>query len=98
MKKTIMVALIAAASFFGGMSNTNALVVGWNFIRVAGCYGLQANGVDYLYIYPTTGGYFFTFDSTTISAAAQFCANGNAFYIYWTGTTWNGVLIYPGLK
>jgi hypothetical protein len=58
MKRAIIVALIAAASFFGGMSETDALDIGWNFIRVSGCYGLQSNGVDYLYIYPTTGGYF----------------------------------------
>jgi hypothetical protein len=98
MKKTIAVTLIVAASFIGGIGKADAFSIGWNLIRVAACYGVQISNIDYLYIYPTTGGYLLTSDLATVIAAAQFCANGNAFYIYWDGAAWNGVVLYPGLK
>jgi hypothetical protein len=97
MKRAIALVIAAAFSVFDpGIAH--AFNIGWNFIRVLDCVGYQIQGVDYLFIYPTTGGALVTADLGTINAAAQFCANGNAFYILWDGAAWNGVLIYPGLR
>jgi hypothetical protein len=97
MKRAILATLVlAAAAVWCGVSNAQAL--GWNFVRVSFCYGLSVGGVDYLYFYPTTGGSILTNDPVVVTAGAQFCANGTAFYIYWNGVTYNGIAIYPGLK
>jgi hypothetical protein len=83
--------LIVAAS-----ERAYALADGWNLIQISVCSGGQSGGIDYLYICPKTGGYLFTTDPTTIGVAAQFCANGNAFYAYMTGGVWTAVTLYPG--
>jgi len=98
MRQRIAMILIAAGLFIFNIGSANAFVVGWNLVRVSSCVGFQISGVDYLFVYPITGGVISTIDPTTIAAAAQFCANGNAFYIYFDGANWNGVLLYPGLR
>jgi hypothetical protein len=93
-----LVAAVAAALLIGGIGKAHAFTIGWNLIRVSACYAVSILGVDYLYVYPTTGGYLVTSDPIAVSAGAQFCANGNAFYAYWDGALWNGVVMVPGLK
>lgn len=91
-------ALIALALFMSHIASAHAFNIGWNFIRANNCLGLQFEGVDYFYIYPTTGGELVTIDPIAITALAPLCASGDGFFIYWTGTTWNGVSVYPSIK
>ena len=67
-------------------------------IHILACSGSGASGVYTLVIYPTTGGFLITTDPITVAAAAQFCANGNAFYAVFDNGIWDGVILYPGLK
>jgi hypothetical protein len=98
MKKVTAMALIAVAIFMGGLSKANAWISGWNLVVPTNCVGYAINGIDYLTIYSSSGS-ITTADPLSINAAAQYCANGTAFYLYTTnGVTVVAVSIYPGLK
>ena len=80
--------------------STTRLAVGWNFIRINVCIAvLDVNGNDLIIIYPTTGGQIVTFDPVAIIPAAQFCANGNAFWVLSPdGVNVTQIALIPGLK
>lgn len=90
--------LLALASLVGGSDRAHALTNGWNLIEISVCYGGATDGADYLYIYPKSGGYLYTLDPLLVTVVSNFCVNGNAFYAYLTGGSWNGVALYPGFK
>ena len=101
--------LVAAALLMSGGPNTahastllqplTRFAVGWNLVRIAACQAGQANGVDWLYIASSTSDALVTTDPITVGAAAQFCANGNAFYVFSPdGVTLTNILLVPGLK
>jgi hypothetical protein len=74
------------------------LAQGWNFLRAYNCYGQNVNGVDYLQIFPTTGGFLETTDGVVIAAMAPLCASGDGFYAYISGNSWIAISIYPSIK
>jgi hypothetical protein len=97
-KRVTAMALIAIAIFIGGLSKAYAWVSGWNLVVPTNCVGIAINGIDYLIIYSSSGS-ITTADPLSINAAAQYCANGTAFYLYTTnGVTVAAISIYPGLK
>jgi len=97
--KKIAAALVAAVLLMSNISDAcAAFVIGWNFIRPLNCLEVPTASVDYLYVYPTTGGVLFTIDLTTITLIAPLCASGDGFYIYWTGTGWTDVSVYASIK
>jgi hypothetical protein len=96
--RALAATLIALALLMTHIAGAHAFTNGWNFIRVFNCLGFQQNGVDYLVIYPTTGGSIFTTDPTTITAVAPLCVSGDGFYINLNGTIWNGVSVYPSIR
>jgi hypothetical protein len=98
MKKRTAAILIALATLISNIDSARALTNGWNFIRVYNCFGIQLNGVDTMFVYPTTGGTLTTTDSTTITAIAPLCISGDGFFVYLTGNIWNGVSVYPSIK
>jgi hypothetical protein len=96
MIKKIAVALVAAVLLMSTIPGARA--DGWNFIKAYNCYEYRFGGLDYLYITPTTGGFILTNDPTTITVVAPLCASGDGFYVYLSGTIWNGVSVYPPIK
>jgi hypothetical protein len=97
MRKLLVIAWFSGLVLIGSSSVAQAFVVGWNFIQAASCYGFNSGGVDFLVIYPTIGGALITSDVVSIVTATQYCANGNAFYAYWNGSSWSGIVLIPGL-
>lgn len=97
--KKIAVMLIAALLFMFNIGSASAtLFSGWNFIRPTNCLGFQSGGVDYLYVFTITSDQISTTDPITITSIAPFCASGRGFYIYWTGSAWTAVSIYPSIQ
>ncbi len=79
-------------------SGAGGLAAGWNLIQVSYCYQYPYNGYTILYVYPTTGGYLWTYEQDLVAATANFCANGNRFYVYSsTGSNWVASYLVPGL-
>jgi hypothetical protein len=74
------------------------LAQGWNFVRANNCYGQNINGVDTLYVYPTTGGFLETTDGVVITSIAPLCASGDGFYVYISGNVWVAISIYASIK
>jgi hypothetical protein len=68
---------------------------GLNLIRPAACTGTAINNVDYLIVYPSVGGYFYTSDPLAVVALAGYCGNGNEFYIRVNGGFWDLVYVVP---
>ena len=92
-------ALLILALVLGGPRESNAFVDGYNLIRILACQGGQTSSGDYLVIWDkTTGQQLITYDPITITAAANFCANGNAFYAIFINGVFNSVVLYPGLR
>ena len=56
MRNRIAATLIALALLMSHIAGAQALTNGWNFIRAFNCGGGAAYGVNYLFVYPTTGG------------------------------------------
>jgi hypothetical protein len=98
MRNRIAATSIALAISMSHTVGAHALTNGWNFIRAFNCLGIQLNGVDTLFVYPTTGGVLTTIDSTTITAIAPLCTSGDGFYVYLNGTIWNGISVYASIK
>jgi hypothetical protein len=98
MRNRIAATLTALAFLMSHIAGAQAFTNGWNFIHAANCAGGPVFGVDFVFVYPTTGGTLFTTDAVTVSLIAPLCANGDGFYVYLNGTTWIGTSVYPGLK
>jgi hypothetical protein len=98
MRNLVAATLIALALSMSHIAGAHAFTNGWNFVRAFNCLGIQQNGVDTLFVYPTTGGVLATIDSTTITAIAPLCTTGDGFYVYLNGTIWNGISVYPSIK
>ena len=97
--RVLVSTLLVASLLVSSPNPARALTVGWNLVRISYCYGSQSNGIDFLYVFPTTGGALFVTDAITLNAAAQFCANGNAFYAFVDGNGLvSAVTLYPGFK
>ena len=86
---------IAAESHAQGITNG---VAGWNLIRPTYCAEGQFADFDILYVYKADNSYLYTTDPVALIALAQYCANGNAFYVYVDGSTWSYILTYPNFK
>ena len=78
MRKGIAATLIALALSMSHIAGAHAFVLGWNFLRANSCLGFESDGVNYLFIYPTTGGNLFTTDTVSISLLAPLCASPHA--------------------
>jgi hypothetical protein len=98
MKKITVSTLIAVGWLMSQIAGAHALTNGWNFIRVYNCYGFQISGVDYMVVYPTTGGSLSTSDPVAITAIAPLCTSGDGFFVYLIGNIWNGVSVYPSIR
>jgi hypothetical protein len=98
MKTRAAATLIGLALLMSHIADARAFVLGWNFLRAYDCFGYESSGVNYLYIYPTTGGSLVTTDAVAISLLAPLCASGDGFYIYNTGTAWIYISVYPSMK
>jgi hypothetical protein len=84
----IRACLLSVALAVGVLGATPApaeatLVNGWNLFRVSYCYAVKAPGVGFalMYVVDTSGDFIIVTDEIIIAAAAQLCANGNAFWI-----------------
>ena len=82
MRKGIAATLIALALSMSHIAGAHAFVLGWNFLRANSCLGFESDGVNYLFIYPTTGGNLLTTDAVSISLLTPLCASGDGFFIY----------------
>ena len=98
MRNRIVATLIALAISISHIAGAQAFTNGWNFIRAYNCLGIQVNGVDTVFVYPTTGGVLTTVDSTTITAIAPLCTSGDGFYVFLNGSIWNGISVYPSIR
>jgi hypothetical protein len=100
MSRLFSAILVAAALVIGGSQNANAIVNGWNLWHIASCYGGTVNNIQYLYITNTSGESIFLTNEFDIGSAAQFCANGNAFWvnIALPPNTITALYFVPGLK
>jgi hypothetical protein len=96
MRKTLAIALLSVLALIGSSSFARAFVIGWNYIAPAACYGSIYNGVNYLIIYPASGGSLTTTDTVSITLAAPYCSRGGAFYVYSPdGSTWGATYLIP---
>ena len=98
MKKIAIMLIAAMLLMFNEGSASATLFSGWNFIIPFNCLGVQSGGMDYLHVFTIAGDQIVTTDPTAIAAVAPLCASGNGFYIYWTGSAWTAVSIYPSIK
>ena len=98
MRKAVAATLIALALSMSHIAGAQAFTNGWNFIRPSNCLGGPAVGLDFVFVYPITGGTLFTTDSVTVSLLAPLCASGDGFYVLLNGTTWTATSVYPSIK
>jgi hypothetical protein len=77
----VSAALAAAALCAAPKPAEATLVNGWNFFRIADCYASSQNGIDFIFAYDARGDFIFTDNPFYIGTTAQFCANGDAFYV-----------------
>ncbi|MFO1152818.1 MAG: hypothetical protein U1E42_03995 [Rhodospirillales bacterium] len=97
-------AIIAGASILGGntanaASGAGSVATGWTLVTPSYCFQYQYSGVNYLYIYPTSGGYFWTSEPELIASFSELCAYGSLFYAYSSsGTSWDYTYYSPGLN
>jgi len=73
-------------------------VAGWNLIRPTYCAEGQFADFDILYVYKADNSYLYTTDPVAVATLAQYCANGNAFYVLVNGSVWTYILTYPNFK
>jgi hypothetical protein len=98
MRTRIAATLIALAISMSHIASVQALTNGWNFIHANNCGGGPAFGVDFVFVYPTTGGTLFTTDAVTVSLIAPLCASGQGFFVYLNGTDWVATSVYPSVR
>ena len=96
MRNRVAATLIALALSISHIAGAQALTNGWNFIHASNCGGGPAFGLDFVFVYPTTGGSLVTSDPVTVSLLAPLCASGQGFYVLLNGTTWIATSVYPG--
>jgi hypothetical protein len=96
--RTLAATLTALVLLMSHIAGAQALTNGWNFIRAGSCSGGVAYGVNYVFVYPTTGGALATADSVTITLLAPLCTSGDGFFVYLNGTNWTGISIYPSIR
>lgn len=67
---------------------------GWTLVNPSGCTTGQANGVTYLYIYPTSGGYLWTNEPDLVASLMWLCTVGERFYVHsLTGSSWDNTYV-----
>ncbi|MFO1129688.1 MAG: hypothetical protein U1E66_14780 [Rhodospirillales bacterium] len=97
-------AIIAGASVLGSptanaASGAGSVATGWTLVTPSYCFQYQYSGLNYLYIYPTSGGYFWTTEPELISSFAEYCGYGSLFYAYSSnGSNWDYTYYNPGLN
>ena len=96
--RTLAATLTALALLMSPIDGAQAFTNGWNFIRAQNCGGGPLFGLDFIFIYPATGGTLVTTDAITISLLAPLCASGQGFYVYINGTNWTGTSVYPSVR
>ena len=72
MRNRIAATLIALALSMSHIAGAQAFTNGWNFIRPSNCLGGPAVGLDFVFVYPITGGTLFTTDAITIACLRRF--------------------------
>jgi hypothetical protein len=96
--RTLAGTLIALALLMSPIAGAQAFTNGWNFIRPYNCLGGPLVGLDFVIVYPTTGGSLVTSDAVTVSLIAPLCASGQGFYVYLNGNNWTATSVYPGIR
>lgn len=96
--RTLAATLTAVVLLMSHIVGAQAFTNGWNFIKPFNCLGGPVVGVDFVFVYPITGGTLFTTDAVTVSLIAPLCANGDGFYVYLNGTDWIGTSVYPSIR
>ena len=98
MRNTIVAALIALAISMSHIAGAQAFTNGWNFIRPANCLGGPLVGLNFVYVYPATGGTLVTTDPVTVALIAPLCASGDGFYVNLNGTNWISTSVWASIK
>jgi hypothetical protein len=98
MRNRVAATLITLVLLLSHIASAHALTNGWNFVRAYNCYGSNSGGVDFLQIFPTTGGFLQTTDPVVITSVAPLCSSGDGFYVYLNGNIWIAISIYPFIK